>query len=136
MYVRVCMYMYIVCVCRCVYICVCVLYIIMCLLEVTKQLTCMRHAVLVTSFVLLHKAHTYLLLSNFQQISCSAHIGCLMLSCLGTVTICASITCVYVHKWVFFVCAYMHVCICIVSVYPWLLVPSVKSSASVISAAV
>ena len=39
---RVCMYMYIVCVCRCVYICV--LYIIMCLLEVTKQLTCMRHS--------------------------------------------------------------------------------------------
>ena len=57
---------------------------------------------LVTSFVLLHTAHTCLLLSNFQQISCSAPIyrgfahACLILSCLGALqllcTVCTYMT--------------------------------------------
>ena len=57
----------------------------------TKQLTSMMRSCCTSNqFVLLHTAHSCLLLSKFQQISCPyitafAHVS-LMLSCLGTAT--------------------------------------------------
>ena len=47
------------------------------LLDVPKQQTCMKcsYSAIVTSFALLYTVHTYLLLRNFQQNSCSAQPG-------------------------------------------------------------
>ena len=83
-------------------------------LEVTKQLTCMRHSCCTTNQFCITTYSSYstcLLLSNFQQISWEYLYTCstafthasLMLSCLGTATTMHVRTHVHVHvqcfKW-------------------------------------